>query len=152
MTETKEYIKTAIAEIENPTLEVTKQYLEVCQVEYEDDKPAIERVAVDYKNDVCYIYFKVKDEKYYINICIESLDNPKLYFTYTENSNRVYLTATSKGRTYDELCSYLNLAPLTGWSIGERKQFKNKPIDFSRLNFEPIKNRAYSLELSLIHI
>lgn len=41
--EKEKFIKNAIEEILNPTLEITKQYLEVLEVEFENGKPKIER-------------------------------------------------------------------------------------------------------------
>lgn len=150
MTERQIYIKIAIAEIQNPTLEVTSQYLEVCELEIIEEKPVIERIKTDKENDMVYIYFKVKNERYFLKVGIDIRDKPRLYFVWTENAHRVYFTAISETKTFEELASYTTLKPLEGYSIGDREQFRNSKLDFTRITYEPIKCEAYDLEEKLL--
>lgn len=146
----QKYIEVATDEILNPTLEVTKQYLEVCELEYENGKPKVVRINEDYFEDRIAVYFQVKDERYFIEVQLLTKPKIEVYFVWTESAHRVYFTATSKTKSFQELSSFINLKPLKGWSIGERKNFKGKENDFSRVSYEPIENEAYSLDEKLV--
>ncbi len=150
MVDYSEYIDLAIEELENPTFEVTKQYLEVCEIELENDKPKIARIDSKSTEDLVYIYFHVKDEDYFIVVSIEQSPHIKLYSVFTENSHSVYLTATSENLTFDELADIIKgVEPIEGWSKNDSKKSGNQRYKFSRLKFEPIKNTAYDLDEKL---
>ena len=149
MKDDQKYIDLAIDEILNPKFETTKQYLEVCELEYQNGKPKIARINKEYFEDKVAIYFQVKDEKYFIEVHLTSKPKIEVDFVWTESGHKVYLTATSKTKSFQELSSYINLSPLKGWSIGERENFKGKDHDFSRISYEPIENLAYGLDEKL---
>lgn len=149
MKKEQQYIDIAIEELLNPELEATKQYLEVCELEYEDGKPKVSRVDRNLVEQWVDVYFRVKVARYYIVVNLTTAPEIEVYSVWTESGHRVYLTAVSKKLTFDELASFMQLTPLEGWSIGERKQFKGNKNDFSRINYEPIKNEAYGLNEKL---
>lgn len=49
----------------------------------------------------------------------------------------------------EKLADFLNLQAITGWSSGDWRKGKKSKYDFSRLNYEPIINEAYSLDEKL---
>lgn len=61
------YIDKAIEEILKPSLEDTIQYLEVCEIQFENGLPKISRIDDSYK-DMVVVYFEVKDERYFIEV------------------------------------------------------------------------------------
>jgi hypothetical protein len=150
MTGQKLFINRAIQELLNPLFETTVQYLEVLQLEIINGQPAIARV--NQTTEFVWVYFIIKGERFFLVITLTNNDNPKVLGTWVESGHRVYLTATSKSKSYDELASYINLKPLTGWTIGERPNWKGKPNDFSRIRFEPIENEAYDLNEKLLEL
>jgi hypothetical protein len=147
-TDTQIYIDKAIGEILNPTFDTTKQYLEVNEVEFVNGYPKIERVDLDYADDLIAVYFPVKNERYFLKIVLSKTHPIEAQFTDTESGHRTYFTATSYDLTFDELSQYLKLRPLKGWSKEEQKN--KKPADrFSRISFEPFDSEAYELDKQL---
>lgn len=94
MTEEKRYIETAIEELLNPTFERTKQHVEVLEVQSENGKPEIARVT--FSDDLVSIYFKVKDEKFFLVINVTKDEKPEPAGTWVESGHRIFLTATSE--------------------------------------------------------
>ncbi len=143
-----ELIKKAILEIENPTFETTKQYLEVHSVELDNGKPKVERIDFDSFENVNVVYFPIKNELFFLSVYF-SKENNEITYVGTENGNRVYLSVGSENLTYKELCKMTELKPVFGWCKNDfRKDGKTK-YNFSRLKFEPIKNEAYDLEAKI---
>ena len=141
-------IKKAINEIENPTFETTKQYLEVHNVELENGNPKVERVDLESFEDVNVVYFPIQDNPFFLTVIFAKGNNELLGVT-TENGSQVYLTATSEILTFDELSNLTQLDGLSGWSINDNRKTGKGKYSFSRLTFEPIKSRAYDLDAKL---
>lgn len=148
-TDLQKYIDKAIEEILNPAFAVTKQYLEVNEVEFENGKPKVERVDLDYADNLAVVYFPFKDERYFLQINLEKTPEIKVDFVHTESGNRTYLTATSETLTYDELSQSLPFQPLTGWSKGDFRKNGKSQYNFSRVSFEPFTSEAYEMEKQL---
>ena len=143
-----ELISKAISEIENPTFETTKQYLEVHTVQLENGKPKVERVDLESFEDSSVVYFPIQDEPFFLTVYFEKGNN-KLRGAGTENGNQVYLTATSKNLTFEQLSGIVKLNGVSGWSVNEDRKTGKGKYTFSRLSYEPIKSRAYDLEVKL---
>ena len=143
------HIDKAVEEILNPTLETTKQYLEVCELEYLNGKPKVARVNSTFYEDVIAIYFPVKNHNYFIEVHISKEDDFMVQSVWTESSHRVYYTATSSQLSYHDLVKEIKLAPLEGWSKGDVRNEGKSLHTFSRLIYEPIKNEAFCLEEKL---
>jgi Domain of unknown function (DUF4279) len=147
-TDTQTYIDKAIEEILNPAFAVTKQYLEVNEVQFENGVPKVERVDLDYADNLVSVYFPFKDECYFLQINLVKTPIIKVDFISTESGHRTYLTATSYDLTYEQLAQNLTFKPLTGWSKGDLKN-ESSHNKFSRISFEPFKSKAYKLEKQL---
>lgn len=147
MTTEKRYIETAIEELLNPTFETTKQHIEVIEVQNVNGEPEIARV--NFLDNIVSVYFKVKDERFFLVINVTKEENPKPAGTWIESGHRVYLSATSESQSFQELREFLNLNPLTGWSKGEKRPNGKSEYTFSRISFEPNKNEAYDLNEKL---
>ena len=148
-TDNQPYIDKAIEEILNPAFAVTKQYLEVNQVEFESGKPKVERVDLDYAENLATVYFPFKDERYFLQINLERTPEIKVDFVYIESGNRTYFTATSDTLTFEELSKGLIFQPLTGWSKGDLRKNGKSQHNFSRVSYEPFTSEAYEMERQL---
>ena len=150
MKKVNQYIEKAIEEILNPKFEATKQYLEVCEIKMKNGKPKIARVNENYYQNKVAVYIEVKDERYFIEIHLTKEPEIEVEFVWTESGHRVYLTATSKKLSLNELSKFISkFEPLTGWSKGDLRKNGNSKYNFSRVRFEPIKNEAYGLDEKL---
>ena len=143
-----ELIRKAISEIENPTFGTTEQYLEVLNVENENGKPKIERIDFTSFDTVNIVYFPIQDEPFFLTVHFDKKSN-ELLGVGTENGSQVYLTVTSENLTFKQLSELTNLTGLTGWSVNDNRKIGKGKYNFSRLSFEPIKSRAYDLEVKL---
>jgi hypothetical protein len=147
-TNIQRYIDKAIEEILHPAFAVTKQYLGVNEVEFENGLPKVERIDLDYGDNLVAVYFPIKDERYFLLVNVARTPEIKVSFVHIQSGNNTYLTATSYELTFDELTKYLKLDPLVGWSKEEQKN--RKPEDrFSRVSFKPFTSEAYELEKQL---
>ena len=144
----EELIKKAISEIENPTFETTKQYLEVHSVELENNRPKVERIDLESFDTTYAVYFSVQDELFFLVVYLNK-KNGEINGVETENGHRVYLTATSEYLTHNELSDLTKLRPLTGWNKNDLKKNEKSKHTFSRISFEPTKSQAYELEQKL---
>ena len=141
-------ISKAISEIENPTFGTTEQYLEVHKVELENGKPKVERVDTENFEDVNIIYFAIQDEPFFLTVHFGK-ENNEILGVGTENGNQVYFTATSENLTFEQLSELTKLSGLSGWSVNDDRKIGKGQYNFSRLSFEPIKSRAYDLDVKL---
>jgi hypothetical protein len=141
-------IEKAISEIENPTFGTTQQYLEVLEIEFINGKPKVERIDFTSYRNVNVVYFPIKDEPFFLSVFLSKKDN-KITNVATENGNQVYLTATSKNLSFNQLSEMTKLKGLSGWSVGDLRPNGKCKYNFSRLSFEPIKSRAYDLNTKL---
>ena len=148
-TNLQSYIDRATEEILNPQFAVTKQYLEVSEVECENGKPKVERVDMNYGDNLVAVYFPFKDERYFLQVNLTKGPEIKVDFVFTENGNRVYFTATSEDLTQEELSANLPFKPLTGWSKGDYRKNGKSQYKFSRISFEPFESEACDLERQL---
>lgn len=148
-TDIQPYIYKAIEEILNPTFAETKEYLKVNEVEFENGKPKVERVDLDYADNLAVVYFPFKDERYFLQINLVKTPEIKVYYVHTESGHKTYLTATSEDLTFENLSKNLTFKPLTGWSKGEFRKNGKFQYTFSRLIFEPFASEAYQLEKQL---
>jgi hypothetical protein len=143
-----ELIKKAVSEIENPTFGTTEQYLEVHNVELENEEFKVERVDFESYEKVNAVYFPISNEPFFLVVYF-SKENNEIVAVDTENGNRIYLSATSEKLTFEELSELTNLKPLKGWSINDLRPNGKSRYNFSRISFEPIKSNAYELEAKL---
>src|SRR5215213_5840900 len=148
-TDLQKYIDKAIEEILNPAFAVTKQYLEVNEVEFENGKPKVERVDLNYADNLAVVYFPFKNQRYFLQINLAKTPEIKVDFVHTESGNRTYLTATSDNLTFEQLCENLPFQPLTGWSKGDLRKNSKSQYSFSRVSYEPFTSEAYEMEKQL---
>ncbi len=145
----QKYIDKAIEEVLNPVFAVTKQYLQVNDIEFQNGLPKVERVDLNYADDLVAVYFPFKGQRYFLQINLTTIPKIEVNFVYIESGHRTYFTATSNNMTYEELAQNLTFRPLKGWSKGDLKKNCNTRYNFSRVSFEPFASEAYELERQL---
>ena len=143
------YISTASQELLNPTFEVTKQYLEVMEVEVENNLPRVARVNLELHEETAAVYFYIKNERFFIVVNVSKVNSKVVEWVWMESGHRVYLTAISREHSFLELSKYFPFSNLSGWSIGELRKNGKSKHNFTRVSYEPIANEAYSLEEKL---
>jgi len=141
-----EIIKTAIDEIVNPKLEVTIQYLEVNEIEYKNGLPIVERVDFDYLEDLAAVYFKLKNQRYYLQINIEKRPTIKVNFVHIENGNKMQLISISESLSFNEMTKIFPKKQLSGWSKGDKRVNGKSQYDFSQIKYNIFNSEAYNLK------
>ena len=123
-------------EFRDQTLGNTQQYLAIHNPLYKDGKLVVSRIDRDSENEVFLIYLPVEEEKFYFTAIIEK-DTYLFKGLSTEPWYRVYLTATSETKSFEELKALTNLIPTDGWSKGDFRSSGKSKHTFSRISFLP---------------
>ena len=144
----KQLLEKVISEINNPNFESTREYLNVFEIELEEGKPKVQLIERDVYDDIAVVFVKIKQEPFFLAFSF-SKENLELIGTYTENSNQIYFTATSKTMTFKQLSEMTKLTNLKGWSFDQLRPSGKSKYGFSRISYEPIENRAYDFETKL---
>jgi len=147
----KKYTDTAIKELNNPTFNITKQYLAVMKIDIENDAPKIARISNKPESPTIDIYFHIKHERFFLVVSVRKKPI-EVDWIWIESGHQVYFTATSKELTYNELTKQLSLSPLSGWSKEDKRKQNQQKYTFSRVIYEPNTNEAYELEEKLIEL
>lgn len=115
-------IETAIEEIQNPTLAVTEQYLNVVDIAYENGVPKVVRVDTETRDGSAVVYLKTKDYSFFITVYVYPNINGGYYVSSvdTEADNKVYFQAKSKKFNQMELMNFTTLSPTKSWNMGEK--------------------------------
>ena len=142
-------------EMKTPSLSLTKQYLEGLEVVFEGNEPKIQRIALDQESNRFQVYFPIKDERFFLVVCVDAESLTRIEWTYIQPGNGVYFSATSEELTFEELQAMTSLKATEGWN---KDQLRNSHPDdkfrykFSRFTFEPIPERAYDMEEKLLKL
>ena len=148
-TDIQKYADVAIAEVLNPALAVTRQYLETNEIAFENGKPTIERLDLNRSDNLVAVYFPFKNERFFLQVNVTKAPVVKVDFVWTENGTSTYLTAVSDELTFTELSHGFPFQPLTGWSKGDTKKDGKSQYTFSRLKFNIFNSEAYDLNQQL---
>lgn len=144
------YIDIATDEIRNPSFEVTKQYLEVCELYIENDQFVIERINVNKNGNLVEIFFRINDEDFFFVVGISESDPNDVQCIYIENGHKIYLSAVSENINFKELKEKFRCENgISGWSKGDKRQYGNGVYSFTRLIYEPIEGLAYDFNEKL---
>lgn len=119
-------------EFNEKNLALTKQYLEIHQPVYENDKLKIERIVR--RNDIIVAYLPVKDEYFYFTVIIKAKIQ-EVFRIDTEPRNLVSLIFTSEHKTSAELQKFTSLKNQESWNIGDKiphrkRNYTNSGIEF----------------------
>ncbi len=143
-----ELIERAISEIENPTLESTKEYLALHSVSTHYDTPLVERIDCDSFEFTNAVYFSIDGEGFYMVVRF-SKDLNQLVGVEIENGNMICITATSENLNFDHLSETTPSFSWKGWSKGDIMPNNKSKYYYSRVTYGPIKSKAYDLETAI---
>jgi Domain of unknown function (DUF4279) len=115
-------IDIAIDEIESKTWGVTQQFLDIHQVVYVDAKPKVERVDCEKEDGTSIVYFPIKDQKFYLAICLETIPEVLVNGIYIEPYVSVCFSASSETIDLDMLADMTTLKATSTWKKGDLKR------------------------------
>ena len=127
-------IAIAIREIEEKNLPATEQFLNVHSVLYENGSPVVEYICAS-KDGTYTVYFKVKEEQFFLAIVVDMNEKNDVRWTYQEGHNQISFNVDSETYSYDELVKLTKLQPNWGWDKGSHRSPILKKI--SRIGFIP---------------
>jgi len=134
----EEIVLKAIEEIESKTWGVTRQFLDIHQVVYVDAKPKVERVDWDKEDGTVIVYFPVKDQKFFLAICLETVPEVQINGIYIEPYISVYFSAGSETIDLDMLTSMTSLKATSTWKKGDLKRSGGSVVNkINRFMIEP---------------
>ncbi|SFF09014.1 hypothetical protein SAMN04487969_113149 [Paenibacillus algorifonticola] len=110
--------KVALKEIEEQSFELTKQYLSVHKLVYENDKPKIADVIMNDGEQSAEFYFSIVDEDYYFVVYLDTSPEVKVRFMGMSAGNRVYLSVSSNVTNLEKLLEGVHLVPIKTWQKG----------------------------------
>lgn len=128
-------IACASAEIENPVLGVTEQFLEIHEVVYLDGKPVVARVDVEKENGDAIVYFLVEGEKFYFAVYLDTEPEISVRWTDTEDYHSACFIVTSEILDAAALSAMTNLTPTESWTKGDK--WRKTERKCTVLRFEP---------------
>jgi len=132
-----EIIKKCLEELESKRYGPTEQFLNVLNLEYDDEgKPIIARIDRDKDDGTVRVYFPVENQRFYFVMYVHD-DSPTEVTCSTESYNRVYFRATSETLDFDQLSSFTILKPTGGWSKGDSRKVGKGVYNFSSIEFTP---------------
>lgn len=138
------YKKIADSVIDNPTWELAKQIFSVNSIQKDGNEYCLDRYFINNDEKIIDLYYKIVDEKHFVLIRID-IESKSIDWVTTVNSNRCYLTATSKYLSLKELSEITKLQYTSGWSKGDKISY-GRVCTYSRINFEPIEKTSYETE------
>jgi hypothetical protein len=128
----------ALAELREPKLSLTQQYLAVHRVVEDESRPLVAGVVVtDTGLDV---YFQLVDRDYFFVVCVSADDSgASVVFCRAEAKCRVYLAITSDTVPPEHITATLRLAPTESWHLGDPgPRDGSLPRKFHAWYFDPV--------------
>jgi hypothetical protein len=131
------FIQKAIEELETKSFGVTKQFLKIHEVVYEEGVPKVLRVDQESGDGTVIVYFAVKGERFYLAIYLDTQPHIAVRWVDTESYYSVYCRATSETLSYGELAALTKLKPTDGCNKGDQRNNGRTVYTFSAVEFEP---------------
>ncbi len=138
--EKAEIIAVAIAEIANPALSVTRQFLAIHSVAYEAGEPKIAWVDLYEEKKLGIVYFAVESEKFYLAISISVAKpefQPEPQWMWAQEWNRIAFQATSETLDSQQLMALTKLKPTTSWNKDDQRKGVGSKHKCSLIEFVP---------------
>lgn len=108
----------AMAEILQPTLAMTEQFLAVHKIVFKEHEPVVADVILSAEEQMAEVYFPVERERYYFVVYLDVEPQVALRTTGMSAGNRVYFFALSEERPGDELVAIAAVQPTRVWEKG----------------------------------
>ncbi len=98
-------------ELLNPTFEMTRQYLKILQVQYEENSPNIEGIEIDETANSAKAFVEIKNESFYLEFGFSTSDGIEISYVDTIPFINVSFTPTSEELTLEQLLILTTLKP-----------------------------------------
>lgn len=147
-TDIQKYIDTAIEEALHPQFEMTRQYLEHNELALENGLPKVERVDRNLPNGLVAVYLTF-EKGFFLQVNLAKKPEIAVEYVWVEASNIISLTAVSEKLKFEDLAKCLTLAPLKGWSKGDKKKQTESNYLFTSVQYESAISNAYDMEAKL---
>jgi hypothetical protein len=138
--EKAELIAAATAEILNPTLGVTRQFLDIHSVAYEASQPKVAGVDFFKEKKIGIVYFAVDKQEFYLAISI-STAKPEFQlepqWVWVQEWNRIAFRATSEVLDAEQLMASTTLKPTASWNKGDQRKGVGATHKYSSIQFIP---------------
>ena len=123
-------------ELLNPTFEMTRQYLKILEVKYEDDKPKITKIDFDKNQNRATAYVEVKNESFYLEFVFDTTDTICLTGLDTIPFVGISFMPTSEKLTTDELLKITSIKPTKTITKGDFFSNGKFEYTYNGLEFE----------------
>ena len=123
-------------ELLNPTFEMTRQYLKILEVKYEDDKPKIAKTDFDKNQNRVTAYLEVKNESFYLEFVFDTTDTIRLTGVDTIPFVGISFMPTSENLTTDELLKITSIKPTKTITKGDFFSNGKFEYTYNGLEFE----------------
>lgn len=138
------FLDRAIEEIQQQNFGVTRQFLEVHEVAYDDAASLI----VEKQDDAVIVYFPVKGQAFYFAVYFDAAAPFEIRATHTEPSHGVCFQASSTDLSFEQLEAMTTLEYVTGWNKGAPRRSGKAYHSISALRVE-LHRRPGELESRL---
>ncbi len=115
----QEIQEVAIAEVLNPTFALTRQFLAVNKIVFEENTPRIEDIIIKEEENRAEVYFPIEGERYYFVVSIDLKPHVSIRSMDMSPGNSVYFLATSEEHDLDELLVLMGVEPTKIWEKGK---------------------------------
>ena len=123
-------------ELLNPTFEMTRQYLKILEVKYEDDKPKITKIDFDKNQNRARAYVEVKNESFYLEFVFDTTDTIHLIGLDSLPFVEISFMPTSEKLTTDELLKITSIKPTNTITKGDFFSNGKFEYTYNGLEFE----------------
>lgn len=136
-----DFIKIAISELNSPILPETVEVQERYNLFFENHQPKVSSIMNRPSDNSVGVFFEIESRPFYYCVRVDK-QTGNVINGYIKSSNQIYLTATSKNLSFEDLKSTLGYENVTGWSFDDFRRDGKTKYGFSRLNFEPVNCRS----------
>jgi len=116
-------------ELLNPTFEMTRQYLKILEINYEDNIPKIAKIELNQSQNQATAYVEIKNESFYLEFVFDTTDNLEISGVNTAPFIGISFTPTSEELTLEKLLSLTTINPTKTISKGDF--FSNGKFEFT---------------------
>lgn len=122
------------SELLNPTFEMTRQFLNILQVEYEDNKPKIAKIDIHETRAKAYV--EVKNESFYLEFTFDTTENIELTSIDTLPYVGISFMPTSEDLTTEEMLNITTVKPSRIIRKGDTSSNGKFKYNYNGLEFE----------------
>lgn len=138
-------------ELINPTFEMTRQYLKILAIEFENDLPKILNIDTDLIDGKIIAYVKVKSQPFYIQFMFDTAEGIKIYSVDTAPYIHISYSPISKEDSLETLLSLISITPS---NTIPKDDFPNGSCNYCGIEFETdsTPGRIDSKLISLLNV